>query len=69
MELFIITGIISLLASVIVLTILTLTQRAHIKDLECNLSRMIELYMLESRRKIEKMQEEIFKDDMEFINH
>ena len=65
MELFIIIGL-SILALALVLVILM--QKADIEDLKLALDRMSELYMQESDRNIEKLREDIFRDDLEILN-
>ena len=65
MELFIIIGL-SVIAFALVIVILM--QKADIEDLKHALDRMNELYRQESDRNIEKLREDIFRDDMELLS-
>ncbi len=53
---------------VVVFAVTCLMLKADVEDLKRSLSRMNELYRQESDRNIEKLAEEVFRDDMEILN-
>lgn len=60
--------IFALTVLVVVFAVTCLMLKADVEDLKRSLSRMNELYRQESDRNIEKLAEEVFRDDMELLN-